>query len=544
MGKNSGKINKNWFRKSVVYQIYPRSFKDTNGDGVGDLNGIIEKLDYLNDGTDASLGINAIWINPIYKSPMKDFGYDISDYRDIDAIFGTMADFDRLVSEAHQRGIKIIMDFVPNHTSREHPWFQESKSSRDNPRRDWYIWRDPRQDGSAPNNWLSVFGGSAWTIDEATGQYYMHSFLPDQPDLNWRNEEVRDEMADTLRFWLKKGIGGFRMDAVYHLIKDDQFRNDPPNPNYNAARDEPYNALLHVYSTGRSELLETANTLCNILGEQGQDTYMVSEAYLGIPQMMELYHACDNSLHAPLNFNLMMLPWNAAEFKKFIDEYEEKLGPGDWPNYTLGNHDRSRLATRLGQSRARLAAMLQFTLRGTPFVYYGDELGMEDVKIPDERCFDPWGKNVPGFNVGRDPERTPMQWNANANAGFTNGAPWLPVSPSYKEKNIESESRDPNSMLSFYKELIHHRTNSYALLTGAYKPMESGNESVFVFGRECASDKLLVAINFSDSVQTIILSVDGTLLCNTHRGKCGGGKIQSEQLRFDPYEGLIVKLVQ
>ncbi|MCI0616827.1 alpha-amylase, partial [bacterium] len=232
MKKLNEHINTNWSRRAVVYQIYPRSFKDTNGDGIGDLQGIIEKLDYLNDGSPNALGIAAIWLNPIYKSPMRDFGYDISDYRDIDPIFGTMADFDRLVSLVHRRGIKIIMDFVPNHTSSAHPWFLESKSSKGNSRRDWYIWKDPESDGSPPNNWLSVFGGSAWTFDDATGQYYMHSFLPDQPDLNWRNKEVRDEMADVLKFWLKKGVDGFRTDAIYHLMKDDQFRDDPPNPNY------------------------------------------------------------------------------------------------------------------------------------------------------------------------------------------------------------------------------------------------------------------------------------------------------------------------
>jgi len=544
MKSDNKKTKENWSRRAVVYQIYPRSFKDTDGDGVGDLKGIIDKLDYLDDGTDASLGITAIWLNPIYKSPMKDFGYDISDYHDIDPIFGDLSIFDRLVAEAHKRGIKIIMDFVPNHTSSEHPWFRESKMAKDNARRDWYIWRDPKTDGSPPNNWLSVFGGSAWTRDEKTGQYYMHSFLPDQPDLNWRNKDVRDEMADVLRFWLKRGVDGFRTDAVYHLIKDDEFRDDPPNPNYDASRDEPYNALLHVYSQGRPELAETANTLCNVLGEHSKDTYMVSEAYLGLPQMMELYKACDNSLHAPFNFNLISLPWSAAAFKKFIDEYEKKLGPDDWPNYTLGNHDRSRLATRLGQDRARLAAMMQFTLRGMPFVYYGDELGMEDVQMPADAVIDPWGKNLPGFGVGRDPERTPMQWNSNTNAGFSDGASWLPVALDYKEKNVERESRDPNSMLSFFKELIHYRKNSLALLAGSYKPMESGNEHIFVFGRECASEKLLAAINFSDSEQIAALSVDGTLLCNTHRGKCGGEKIQTTQLKLNPHEGLMVRLNQ
>lgn len=536
--KNTGE---NWWRKAVVYQIYPRSFKDSNGNGVGDIAGIIEKLDYLNDGTERSLGINAIWMNPIYKSPMADFGYDISDYRVIDPLFGSMTDFDRLVKEAHAREIKVIMDFVPNHTSSENPWFLESRSSKDNPRRDWYIWKDPKPDGGPPNNWLSVFGGSAWTLDEKTEQYYMHSFLPSQPDLNWRNNHVRDEMADILEFWLKKGVDGFRTDAVYHLIKDDQFRDDPSNPNYIVGRDEPYNSLIHTYSQGRPELMEAANTLCEVLGAHSANTYMISEAYLGVSQMIELYKSCDNGLHAPFNFNLMVLPWSAVKFKKFIDEFEAKLGPHDWPNYVLGNHDRSRLATRLGQERARLAAMLQFTLRGMPFVYYGDELGMTDVPIAENQTVDPLGKNVTDFKVGRDPARTPMQWNASPHAGFTKGTPWLPVASDHKERNVESHLSDPNSMLSFYRELIHYRKDSPALLTGSYTPMQSGNEYVFTFGRECGDEKLLIAINFGDAEQTTSLSVTGSLLCNTRRSKCGGEQIKTDRLTLGPYEGLIIK---
>lgn len=540
MTKNDTKNKESWWRQAAVYQIYPRSFKDSDGDGIGDLAGIIEKLDYLNDGTDKSLGVNAIWLNPIYKSPMKDFGYDISDYRDIDPLFGTLETFDRLVKEAHKRGIKIIMDFVANHTSSEHPWFKESRSSKDNPKRDWYIWRDAKPDGGPPNNWLSVFGGSVWSFDERTKQYYMHSFLSDQPDLNWRNNAVRDEMADILRFWLGRGVDGFRTDAVYHLIKDDEWRDDPPNPNYASGRHDPYESLLHIYSQGRPELKETTNTLCNVLGVHG-GAYMVSEAYIGVPQMAEFYQACENGLHAPLNFNLMTIPWSGESFKEFIDNFETSLRPGDWPNYVLGNHDRSRLATRLGHERARLAAMLMFTLRGMPFIYYGDELGMEDVKIPDALCLDPWGKNVPGFNVGRDPERTPMQWDRSPNAGFTSGKPWLPVSPNYKERNVKALEENPLSMLSLYKELISHRMNSPALIAGAYKPLESSNENVFVFGRESREEKLLVAINFSDTEQVCNLKIRGQLLCGTHSGSNREAEVNLAQLKLNAYEGLIIK---
>lgn len=559
MERNHNKnLSEHWTRSAVVYQIYPRSFKDSNRDGIGDLKGIINKLDYLNDGTEKSLGIGAIWLNPIYASPMKDFGYDISDYRKIDPVFGTLDDFDRLIVESHKRGIKVLMDFVPNHTSDEHPWFKESRSSRDNKKRDWYIWRDPKSDarlqdgqGGAPNNWLSVFGGSAWTRDDATGQYYMHSFLPSQPDLNWRNQEVRDEMGEILRFWLKKGVDGFRTDAVYHLIKDDKFRDDPPNPNYVAGRNEPYDSLLHIYSQGRPELIETANAICNILGEHSNDAYMVSEAYLDLPHMIELYKACDNGLHAPFNFNLMTLPWSGESFKKFIDEFEARLGPNDWPNYTFGNHDRSRVATRLGQARARLAAALQFALRGMPFIYYGDELGMEDVSIAPETIRDPWGKNVPGFNVGRDPERTPMQWDASPHAGFSAAKPWLPIAGNYKTINVSAESDDPRSMLNFYRTLIHVRAKSEALLSGAYRPLNlQGNGNVFSFIREHGGEGVFVAINFSDEEYNVSFSQNMLfgfsprkcrIVCNTGCDSFGED-INIERMNLRPYEATLITL--
>lgn len=544
-------LDEHWSRRAVVYQIYPRSFKDSNGDGIGDLNGIIEKLDYLNDGTDASLGIGAIWINPVYTSPMKDFGYDISDYRNIDPTFGNLTDFDRLVAEAHRRGIKVIMDFVPNHSSSEHPWFKESRSSRDNPKRDWYIWRDPGLDGGPPNNWLSVFGGSAWSRDDATGQYYMHSFLTSQPDLNWRHKEVQREMMDTLKFWLQRGVDGFRTDAIYHMIKDDQFRNDPPNPDYVPGKGDLFGSLLHVYSQGRPELKDTTNTMCHVLSEHAEATYMVSEAYLGLPQMAEMYKACDNSLHAPLNFNLIDMPWRARAFKEFIDSFEVNLGPNDWPNYTFGNHDRSRVATRLGKARARLAAMLQFTLRGMPFIYYGDELGMADVNISSENTLDPWGKNVPGFDVGRDPERTPMQWDRSPHAGFSDADPWLPVASDYQIANVDAESRDRRSMLSYYRDLIHARAKSDAILLGSYRPLElQGNGDVFSFLREHGDQGALVIMNFSDGERTGSFSTNALrgfspaksrIVCDTG---CDlrGDKVNLERIVLRPYEGHIVQL--
>lgn len=536
---------KNWSRRAVVYQIYPRSFKDANGDGVGDLAGIIEKLDYLNDGTEKSLGVEAIWLSPVYKSPMIDLGYDVSDYLDIDSVFGTLEDFDKLVVEAHRRGIKIIMDFIPNHTSNQHPWFLESRSSRQSPKRDWYIWRDPKSDGSPPNNWLSSFGGPAWTYDEKTGQYHMHSFLSEQPDLNWRNLEVRQEMEHVLEFWIHRGVGGvdgFRTDAIDYLIKDDQFRDDPPNPNYIPGRDDPYKALLHTNSKGRPELLKMTNTLCEVLGKH-EDKFMVSEAYLDIPQMSEMYTACGNNLHAPLNFNLMSLPWDAMAYKKFIDEFEASLREDDWPNYVLGNHDRSRLATRLGQDRARLAAMILLTLRGMPFIYYGGEIGMEDGEIPPERVVDPWEKRTPGFKLGRDPERTPMQWTSNRYAGFSVVEPWLPVAKNYPTYNVESELTDPTSIFSLYRRLIHYRKKSPALLTGFYRSLNVGNKHVFAYLRDCADEKLLVMLNFSHGAETLTTDFSSAkVICNTHLDKAFGETINVRNVTLRSNEGYVTQL--
>lgn len=530
----------NWASRAVVYQIYPRSFKDSNGDGVGDLDGIIEKLDYLNDGTDKSLGINAIWLSPIYKPPMVDFGYDVSDFYDIDPIFGTLEIFGKFVFEAHRRGIKVLMDFVPNHTSSQHSWFLEFSSSRNNPKRDWYIWRDPKPDGSPPNNWLSVFGGSAWTFDEKTQQYYLHSFLAEQPDLNWRNQGVRDEMTRVMKFWLNRGVDGFRTDAIYYLIKDNEFRDDPINPNYIPGKDGPYNTLLHTYSQGRPEIFDTTNTLCEVLGKY-ENKFMVSEVYLGLPDMAKMYKACANKLHAPFNFNLMSIPWNADEFKKFIDAFEGSLTPDDVPNYVLGNHDKPRLASRLGRQQARVAAMLLLTLRGMPIIYYGDELGMEDVSIPAEKQKDPWGKLTPGFQLGRDPERTPMQWNSRPYAGFSDIEPWLPVAEDYKEYNVETESAAPHSTFNLYRKLIHLRKDSLAIQQGSYHSLDIDNNNIFGFVRESGKEKFLILLNFSNAHQTVRIPKNGKakVICNTYLDIKRGKKVALENISLRPHEGYV-----
>lgn len=504
-----------WWRHAALYHIYPTSFADANGDGYGDLKGIQSKLDYL-----VELGVGAIWLSPIYRSPMIDWGYDVADYCDIDPRFGTLKDFDELLKAIHDRGLKLLLDFVPNHTSEQHDWFKQARRSRTSPKRDWYIWADPKPDGSPPNNWLSVFGGPAWTLDETTGQYYLHTFFKEQPDLNWRHAEVQQAMQETMRFWLRRGVDGFRTDSVMSLLKDAQLRDDPPNPHYRPGFNDPYDSLLHHYSQGQHETLKILATFCDVLadGDDEHDHYLVSEAYLGVPGLHQLYNACrKHPVHAPFNFNLMGLPWSAAAFGDFINTYEESLGPHDWPNYVLGNHDRHRLVSRLGAARSRLMAMLQFTLRGLPVVYYGEELGMTDGVIAHHHERDPLGILVPGLGLGRDPERTPMQWKPGRYGGFSRHSPWLPVGANVGTVNVESETKDPRSFLNLYRRLVALRTQSSGLLEGSYRQVASGNPDVLAYTRTSRRQKLLVVLNFSN--ETVPLKVEGVpkqLLLSTH----------------------------
>jgi alpha-glucosidase len=538
------KCMENWSRTAVVYQVYPLSFKDSDGDGKGDLRGIIDKLDYLNDGTEKSLGIGAIWISPIYRSPMKDFGYDISDFEDIDPAFGNLKIFDDLIAEAHKRGIMVVMDYVANHTSSEHPWFIESRSSKNSPKRNWYVWKDPKADGSPPNNWLSRFGGPAWTLDKETGQYYLHNFVPGQPDLNWRNEEVQNAMMDVLRFWMDRGVDGFRTDAISRLVEDGEFRDDPPNVNYSPDRDDPYNSLLHIYSEGHPDIPHHINVMCGALGEY-DNKFMVSEThYSHLNNISRMYRACANNLHAPFNFNLLRVPWNMDAFKNFIDEYESALRIEDWPNYVLGNHDRSRLASRIGMDRARAAAMLLLTLRGMPFIYYGEEIGMRDASINPSDAKDPWEKNKAGLGLGRDPERTPMQWNAGVNAGFSEAKPWLPVADDYKEYNAEIESADPRSLLNLYRKLIWYRNKSVVLQKGTYRSFDTENDNIFGYVREYDEKKIIVLLNFSGKEQKMSLE-DGEnskLIYTTNLDKESGEKIDLKNIKLRANEGYMIEV--
>lgn len=476
-----------WWQHGIVYQVYPRSFADASGDGVGDLRGIIDRLDYLE-----WLGIDAVWVSPIYPSPMADFGYDVAKYKDIHPMFGTLGDFDVLVEALHERKMRLILDFVPNHSSDQHPWFIESRSSRDNPKRDWYIWRDPAKGGGPPNNWLSHFGGEAWEYDHATGQYYLHSFLKEQPDLNWRNPDVRAAMNDVLRFWLSRGVDGFRMDVLYQIIKDDQFRDDPDNPNWIPDMG-PYNRHLHVYSMDRPEVHECVAEMRQTLEEYG-DSVMIAEIWLPLERLMTYYGSDGSGTHLPLNFQLINAPWDALRIRDIIAQYEDLLPVGGWPNWVLGNHDTHRVASRIGPAQARVAAMMLLSLRGTPTMYYGDEIGMVDVPIPAHRVQDPFEKRVPGLGLGRDPQRTPMQWSAERHAGFSAADAWLPIAEEYETLNVECQRKDPTSMLTLYRSLIDLRRREEALSVGDYQSLPSTGD-VLAWIREWEDTRFLVALN-------------------------------------------------
>lgn len=502
-----------WWQEGIIYQVYPRSFADSDGDGVGDLCGILGKLDYLE-----WLGVTAIWISPIYPSPMKDFGYDVAQYKGIHPMFGTLDDFDELVAGAHARGIKIVLDYVPNHSSSEHPWFVESRSSRDDPKRDWYIWRDPKPDGSPPNNWISHFGGPAWTFDEHTGQYYCHSFLPEQPDLNWRNPDVRKAMYDVLRFWLARGVDGFRIDVLYQVIKDAEFRDDPPNPHWVQSMG-PHNKLLHVYSMDRPEVHGICREIRQVLEEYG-DGVMIGEIWLPVEQLVVYYGVEGSGTHLPLNFQLIEIAWNAYKIRNSIRQYEDLLPRGGWPNWVLGNHDTHRVASRIGPAQARVAAMMLLLLRGTPTMYFGDEIGMVDVPIPPDRVCDPLERNVPGLGLGRDPQRTPMQWETAPGAGFTTGEPWLPLPEDLEGCTVADQRDDPASLLSLYRSIIQLRRREPALSLGSYAEFPCEGD-VVAWKREEGGDRFLVALNLGHDPQWLDLA-----------GECGVVEIATDLERM------------
>ena len=523
-----------WWQHGVIYEIYIRSFQDTSGNGVGDLEGIACRLAYLNDGTPDSLGVDAIWVTSFYPSPMVDFGYDISDYTNVDPLFGDLATFDRLIKQAHARNIRVIVDFVPNHTSDQHPWFIESRSSRHSPKRDWYIWADPKPDGSPPNNWLSAFGGSAWAWDEATKQYYLHSAFEQQPDLNWRNPQVREAMFDVMRFWLDRGVDGLRLDIVDCLVKDSQLRDNPPAARPTGFFLGDYDRYQHIYDRNQPEVHEIIRHFRR-LSEEYDDCIVIGEVCLfDLEEWVKYYGEELDELHMPLNVRMFLTPWEAAAIRRSVDELEAALPRGAWPNYVLDNHDNPRLTTRLGAENARLAAMLLLTLRGTPILYYGDEIGMHDVSIPPDRMQDP---------AGRDPERTPMQWDASPYAGFSTVEPWLPVAEDYQTVNVAVQRDDPTSLLTLYRRLIWTRKESPALHSGSYQPLDGMPESCFAYMREAAGQRLLMVLNFSDEEQSIPLAEvckPGQVVLSTYLDR--DGPIGPGALRLRAREGCLIEM--
>ncbi len=493
-----------WWQTGAIYQVYPRSFQDTDGDGVGDLKGITARLDYL-----AGLGVGAVWVSPIYPSPMADFGYDVADYTGIDPLFGTLADFDDLLATAHGKGLRLILDFVPNHTSDRHPWFLASCSSRENLKRSWYLWRDPAPPTGPddhrparerfPNNWTSQFGGPAWTWDDGTQQFYLHSFLPQQPDLNWRSSAVKEAMFDALRFWLDRGVDGFRMDVLWLLIKDDQFRDNPPNPDYHPTMQDNAKFLPehNANQPGTHAIVREMRALLDTYGptlpaaqssaepaKNASHRVLIGEIYLPLNELVEYYGGRPaqtggtedkapqtpelNGANLPFNFHLIQTEWKAEAIAGIITRYESLLPTGAWPNYVLGNHDQPRLATRIGPAQARAAAMLLLTLRGTPTCYYGDELGMEDVPIAPDQVRDPAEKREPGKGRGRDPERSPMLWVDTPNAGFCppGATPWLPLTADWPTRNAAKQRTEPKSIFSLYRRLLALRRQHDTLHAG------------------------------------------------------------------------------
>jgi alpha-glucosidase len=446
-----------WWRGGAIYQVYPRSFQDSDGDGTGDLEGIRRRLPYLQ-----WLGVEGIWLSPFYSSPMADFGYDVADHCDVDPAFGTLEDFDALAAEAHRLGLKLILDYVPNHTSDQHPWFRE--------RAEFYLWAD-----AIPNNWVSVFGGPAWAYDEQRERFYYHAYLPQQPDLNWRNPDVREAMLGVLRFWCERGADGFRIDALRQLIKDDRRRDNPPNPDWDGR--DAYDALLPEFTTDRPEVQDAIRAMRAAVGGE---RLLLGELYLPLERLVAYYAS---GLDMPANFHLLTTPWTAHDVADLVERYEAALPEGAWPNWVLGNHDRPRLATRLGPGQERAAALLLLTLRGTPTLYYGDEIGMRDVEIPPDRRVDPW---VFG---NRDPARTPMQWDAAGS--FTSGEPWLPFAPDHERVNVEAQRDDPDSLLSLYRRLLALRRTEPDLVSGAYRTISTDN-GVLTFAR---GDTITVSIN-------------------------------------------------
>ncbi len=535
-----------WWKRGVIYQVAVPSFKDSDGDGYGDLRGLLGKLDYLNDGTPRSLGVDAVWLTPVFDSPWVDFGYDVRDYYTIHPRLGDFQVFDDFLRACHRRGMKVILDMVLNHTSEEHPWFEESRSSRCSHKRDWYVWRDGRAPGKPPNRWRAVVEGSAWEWDQKTGQYYYHAFLPQQPDLNWRNPEVREEMFRVCRFWLDRGVDGFRLDLINYLYEDEELRDNPRKPGL-----RPYDWQAHLYDRSRPESLEVVRELRRLL-DGYPERMMMGEVYTDRPEdAVTLLGNGSDALHLSFYLDFAHRLWRARQFRRSVRWLESRIPPDAWPCYYLSNHDLVRHYTRLGrfgdaEARARVAAAMLLTLRGTPILYYGEELGMPQSRIPRRHIRDPIGKKFWPLPVGRDGARTPMHWSAGRNAGFTDGEPWLPVHPSFSRRNVAALDEDPRSLLWWYRRLIWLRRRHPALQVGGYRELKEVPREVFAYLRESEEEAVAVFLNFSSRAvdfpipgELLYESPAWTVLLSTHRRE-GEGPGRQRRMGLAPDEALLL----
>ena len=528
-----------WWQHAVFYEIYPRSFADSNNDGVGDLKGITSKLDYLKD-----LGVDAIWITPCFPSPQVDFGYDVSDYENIDPMYGTLADFDQLASEARKRDIHIILDFVVNHSSDQHPWFLDSKSSRTSAHRDWYMWHDGKGPGQPPNNWTSEFGGSAWKFDPSTGQYYYHDFYAEQPDLNWHNPAVKNAMFDVTRWWYDRGVSGFRLDAVDTLFEDPKLRDNPVLPGKNAYGDPIQN---RIYNTKLPEVHDVLRGLRQVADKSG--AVLIGETWTkDVSELRQYYGSHNDELQMPMDLMFTNLNFSAPVFREHIAAID---GAGGWPVYVISNHDIVRSYDRYGDGEhndqiAKVMAGLYLTLRGTPIMYYGEEIGMKTTPpTRKEDVKDPIGRKGWPKEKGRDGERTPMQWDSSENAGFTRGTPWLPVPPTYKTHNVADELKDPNSVLAFYTKVLKLRHTNLALMDGDYRAINENDANVLSYLRAYKGEVVVVALNMSKSPQKVALTLKGTGFTSAKRlVATGDSRVQGSEVSLEPYGVFIGELTK
>jgi len=522
-----------WWRTGVLYQIYPRSFRDADGDGVGDLDGITERLDHV-----VELGVDAIWLSPIYRSPQVDFGYDVSDHQDVDPLFGDLAAFDRLLAAAHRRGLRVVLDYVINHTSDRHPWFLASRRSRQDPKREWYVWRDPGPDGGPPNNWQSVFGGPAWTFDAATGQYYLHSFHPAQPDLQWRNPAVEAAMHAVLRFWLDRGVDGFRVDAPEYVGKHPALPDLPPRPSHRPHRRgvlRPYDALDHVHDKDHPFVHEVLRRVRAVVDEYpGRTT--VGEVRIAERSRWAAYYGQGDELHLVFDFGPLKAAFTATDLRHAVEATRAVLPRGASPALVLGNHDEVRIATRLGPDGARMAAVLLLTLPGTPCLYYGDELGMVDVEVPAERRADPQGAIDPAMS--RDPCRSPLAWTVDGGFSDAPVEPWLPLGPNVGERSVEAQRRDPGSLLALHRELLALRRRTPALHRGGYRTHEASDDGLYAYWRSHGDQRVLVALNFGPEPRTLPVPADA----RRRLGTATGAALAEDPRVLGPRQAVILEI--